>query len=235
MTHTTGLACDDNDEESPGSEDKMQSQSEQPDWWKYTLDLPVVHEPGTRYAYCSGAMNLMGAALTTATKTWIPELFERTVAAPLEFGPHYWNLIANGEGYLGGGAYLRPRDLLKVGQTYLDGGVWHGKRIVDAEWVAQSTAPRIDINPATTGVDPKQFGNYYVEAQDGFAWHLTSMKVGDRTYRGYQASGNGGQLLIVVPELQLTVVFTGANYGMGGIWGKWTGEVVPQEIIPAIR
>lgn len=235
MTHTTGLACDDNNEESPGLEDRMQAQTEQPDWWKYTLDLPMVQEPGVRYAYCSGTMNLMGAALTTATKTWLPELFERTVAAPLSFGPHYWNLIPTGEGYLGGGAYLRPRDLLKVGQVFLDDGVWQGKRIVDKAWVAQSTAPRMDINPATTGVDPKEFGEYYAEATDAYAWHLTVMKVGEKTYRGYQASGNGGQLLIVIPELDLTVVFNGANYGMGGIWGRWSGEIVPQEIIPAIR
>ena len=41
MTHTSGLACDDNDPVSPGNEDTMQTQSQQPDWWKYTLDLPM--------------------------------------------------------------------------------------------------------------------------------------------------------------------------------------------------
>src|SRR5207302_5181519 len=64
MTHTSGLACDDNDDASPGNESTMQSQTAQPDWWKYTLDLPMAHDPGTRYAYCSAGMNLMGAALT---------------------------------------------------------------------------------------------------------------------------------------------------------------------------
>ena len=92
----------------------MQTQTRQLDWWKYTLDLPLAHAPGSCYAYCSAGMNLVGAALTTATHTWLPEYFERAVARPLRFGPHYWNLMPTGEGYLGGGAYVRPRDLLKI-------------------------------------------------------------------------------------------------------------------------
>ena len=235
MTHTTGLACDDNDEASPGSEEKLQTQKEQPDWWKYTLDLPVVHDPGTRYAYCSAGMNLTGAALTSATGTWLPELFERNVARPLDFGPWYWNLMPNGEGYLGGGARLRPRDFLKVGQAYLDGGTWRGRRIVDSSWVKLSTSPQIEISPATTGIDPKEFPNFYVPSVDAYAWHLTDLQSGERTYRGYLAAGNGGQLLIVLPEVELAVVFTAGNYRQFGIWGRFTSEVVPREIIPAIR
>jgi len=235
LTHTSGLACDDNDPASPGNEGTMQMQTQQRDWWKYTLDLPMTHDPGTRYAYCSANINLAGAALTTATRTWLPELFERTVARPLQFGPHYWNLMPTGEGYLGGGAYLLPRDFLKVGQAYLDGGVWHGHRIVDKEWIATSTAPHTHISPATTGIDPKDFGNFYGEGDDGYAWHLSDLKSGDRTYHCYAASGNGGQLLIVVPDADLAVVFTAGNYGQGGIWSKFRDQIVPNDIIAAIR
>jgi CubicO group peptidase (beta-lactamase class C family) len=235
MTHTPGLACDDNDEASPGEENKMQAQTQQPNWWKYTLDLPMAHDPGSRYAYCSANMNLVGAALTAQTRTWLPELFDRTIARPLQFGPYYWNLMPTGEGYLGGGAFLRSRDLLKVGQTYLNGGVWNGRRIVDTSWVTTSTAPRVKISPATTGLSPEEFSNYYGEGEDGYAWHLGQLRIGDRTHRTYAATGNGGQILIVVPDFDLAVVFTGGNYGQGGIWTRWGGEIVPKEIIPAIR
>ena len=235
MTHTSGLACDDNDNASPGNEGTMQMQRTQPNWWKHTLDLPVAHDPGSRYAYCSAGMNLVGAVLTTATNTWLPGLFERTVARPLQFGPYYWNLMPTGEGYLGGGAFLRPRDLLKVGQAYLDGGVWHGQRLVDSSWVTRSTAPYVHISPATTGLSPNQFPEFYGEADDGYAWHLSQLRVGERTYREYAASGNGGQLLIVIPELDLTIVFTAGNYGQGGIWSRFRNQIVPQEIIPAIQ
>jgi CubicO group peptidase (beta-lactamase class C family) len=225
MTHTTGLACDDYNDDSPGNENRLEQVTT--DWYKYTLDLPMAHEPGHRYAYCSANMNLMGAALTTATRTWLPELFARTVARPLQFGVWHWNLMPNGHGYLGGGSWLRPRDLLKIGQAYLDGGIWKGRRIVDSAWIAISTASRIKITPATTGLSEDDFGNSYGGGEDGLAWHLG----GDQ----YFATGNGGQLLIVAPKQDMVVVFTGANYRQGWIWGRWGPEFVGKHFIPAIR
>jgi CubicO group peptidase (beta-lactamase class C family) len=223
MTHASGLACDDNDDASPGNEDRMQSQTQQPNWWKYTLDLSLLYDPGTHYAYCSAGMNLVGAALTTSTQTWLPQWFDSTVARPLQFGTYYWNLMPTGEGYMGGGAFVRPRDLLKLGQAYLDGGEWNGRRIVDASWVALSTAPHSPPTDATSGTF------------DGYAWHLGTLHVGDRSYREYNAGGNGGQLLIVIPDLDMTIVFTAGNYGQYGVWGKFLTQIVPQEIIPAVR
>lgn len=240
MTHSAGLACDDNDDASPGNEGTLWTQRAQPDLWKYTLDLPMRHDPGTRYAYCSANINLVGGALTAATATWLPELFERTIARPLQFGRYHWNLDRRGEGYLGGGAYVRPRDLLKLGQVYLDGGAWRGRRIVDAAWVARSTAPIIEISPATTGLTADAFQDAYLTSpdgpsRDGYAWHVVGVRSGDRTYREYGASGNGGQLLLVIPDLALVVVVTGGNYNQGGIWNRWRHDLVGAELIPAIR
>jgi len=235
MTHSAGLACNDYDDASPGNENTMQSQREQPDWWKYTLDLPMAHDPGKRYAYCSANINLTGGALTTATQTWLPEYFAWKVAGPLKFGPWHWNLTPNDEGYLGGGAFLRPRDLLKVGQAYLDGGVWKGHRIVSAAWVKASTAPRMKINPASTGLSGEEFDNAYFEGEDAFAWHLNGLRSGERRYTVYAATGNGGQLLIVAPELHLAAVFTGGNYLQGGIWSRWPDQLIGEYIVPSIQ
>lgn len=100
---------------------------------------------------------------------------------------------------------------------------------------ALSTAPQQDVSPATTGLSVEQFSNVYGLAQDGYAWHLNNLKVGGRTYRDYEATGNGGQLLIVVPEADLVVVMTAGNFGQGGVWTRWRDEIVAQQIIPAIR
>lgn len=235
MTHSSGLACNDNDEASPGNEDRMSSQTAQPDYWKYALDLPQAFDPGSRYAYCSANSNLVGGALTQATRTWLPEYFERTVARPLQFGRWHWNLMPNGEGYLGGGAFLRPRDLLKVGQAWLNGGTWNGRRIATAAWVAEATRPRMEISPATTGYSEEEFGNYYGGGRDALTWHPGTLNVGGRTIATYAATGNGGQVLLVVPEHELAVVFTGGNYRQGGVWGRWGQQIVGDRIIPAIR
>jgi CubicO group peptidase (beta-lactamase class C family) len=235
MTHTSGLACDDNDDDSPGNEQTMQGQKAQPNWWKYTLDLAQLHDPGTRYAYCSANMNLVGAALTTAGHMWLPAMFERDVAEPLQFGRWYWNLMPTGEGYLGGGVYLLPRDFLKIGQVYLNGGVWNGHRIIDADWARSSPLPRVEITPKTTGMTDDEFSNAYIPGADGLAWHQVTVTSGGRTYKGYSAGGNGGQLLLVFPEFDLAAVVTGGNYGQGGVWLRWSQKIIGDAVIPAIR
>ncbi len=234
MTHTTGLACDDNAESpSPGGEDVMQTQRAQPDWWKFTLDLPIVHEPGERYAYCSGGISLTGAALTMATGEWLPALFDRTVAKPLQFGSYYWNVMPTGEGYVGGGTFVRTRDFLKVGQAYLDGGVWNGRRIVTEAWVKDSLAPHVQISPETTGVSGDTFAMSYYLTPEGYAWHHIPVKSGDKTYPAYHGNGNGGQLLMIVPQFDLAVMFTAGNYRQG-LWNRERDDITGEMIIPAL-
>lgn len=218
LTHTSGLACDDSDPGSPGNEGTMQGQTEQVDWYKFTLDLPMAHDPGTAYAYCSAGMNLVGGALRAVSGLWLPELFDRWIARPLGIRDYQMNLTPTGDGYLGGGVQMRPRDLLKFGQLFLNGGLWHGQRIVSAAWVKQSTTSQVKASPDTG---------------DGLAWHLHSLQAGSRAYREYEANGNGGQFLIVVPELDLAVVFTAGNYNSYGVWRKFRDELVPEIMIPA--
>lgn len=235
MTHTTGLACDDNaDSPAPGGEDVMQTQRAQPNWWKFTLDLPILHEPGERYAYCSGGISLTGGALTYATGEWLPALFDRTVAKPLQFGRYYWNVMPTGEGYLGGGAFIRTRDFLKIGQAYLDGGVWNGRRFVTEDWVRDSIAPHAHISPETTGKSGNAFTDAYYDMDEGYAWHHINVKSGDKTYPAYHGNGNGGQLLLVVPQFDLAVMFTAGNYRQG-LWNRERDEIAGEMIIPALN
>jgi CubicO group peptidase (beta-lactamase class C family) len=234
LTHSSGLACDDVSGTSPGDEVKVQSDLTHPDWAKVTLDLPMEYQPGAHYAYCSMNINLAGAMLSQFTGEWLPELFDRRVARPLQFGPYHWNLMGNDEGYLGGGAWIRTRDFLKIGQTYLDGGVWNGHRLVSAAWVKDSWAPHAHISPATTGVPKEEFGNFYFETDEGWAWHMVNVRSGDKLYPAIHSNGNGGQLLLVMPQFDLTVMFTGGNYGQG-LWNYERDKIVGDIIIPAIE
>ena len=64
---------------------------------------------------------------------------------------------------------------------------------------------------------------------------MSPVTVSGRTVPGYAASGNGGQVLLVIPEYELAVVFTGGNYRQGGVWGRWAQQIVGDQILPAIR
>ena len=130
---------------------------------------------------------------------------------------------------------MRPRDILKIGAVFAADGTWNGKQILDPAWVAESTAAVIDITAETTGMTPEQFGNSSFGGAAAYEWRIDEVRAGDRTFGSYEATGNGGQILLVVPELDLTVLFMGGNYRYGSIWGRWRQEIVGGHIVPAMR
>lgn len=233
LTHTSGLDAIE-DEQSKGSESKLWQQSE--NYWLYTAKLDVLHPPGQRYAYASASANMVGAALRQATAKPVRTLFHEMIAEPMNFAPYHWNLTPQGNSYLGGGVYMRPRDLLKLGALYAANGKWHDKQIVPEQWVALSTTAKIDISPETTGLNAEAFSNNYGNgAKQAYIWLLNPIAVNDRVYDSYSATGNGGQMIVVVPELDLAVGFTGGNYRMGGIWSRWRQQIIGDYLIPAIQ
>jgi CubicO group peptidase (beta-lactamase class C family) len=103
---------------------------------------------------------------------------------PFERAGFGWATVAQAINIGAGGLRLRPADMLKFGQLYLDHGKWHGKQLAPEEWVAASVAP----SPASS--------------QYGLMWWLEMTPSGGSAYA---ASGFGGQLIIVVPEHRLVI------------------------------
>jgi len=219
MTMTSGFDCDDNDPESPGNEDVMQSQRDEPDWYRYTLNLPMKRPPGAAAVYCSANSNLLGYVLGHATGRWLPDVFRDRFARPLQIHRYAMNLTPTGEAYMGGGIYWLPRDFLKLGQLYLDEGVWKGRRILDAGWVEEATRPREHLN----------------EQGYGYSWWVISYPFRDRTVRAFYAGGNGGQMVIVVPELDLAVLVMAGNYSHFASLLKFRDEYVGGYVLRAVN
>ncbi len=225
MSMDSGLACDDDDDNSPGNEDTMEGQTAQPDWYKFTLDLPVQDAPGDRKAvYCSAAINLVGGVVRNTTHRSLLDLFQQYYAGPLDIRDYHVNLMPSTDDmYLAGGIQLRPRDFLKLGQLYLDHGVWNGHRVLSAKWTEVSTQEH-SVFPAT---------DYTPASGYGYTWHLAQVQVGGKNYAEYSAGGNGGQLVIVVPELDLVAEFTGGNYNSFPVWRTFGEQLLPQYILAA--
>ena len=140
-------------------------------------------------------------------------------AAPLDIHHYHLNLGPHNTAYMGGGIQMRPRDFMKLGQLFLAGGRWKGRQIISKEWADRSTRPHSSI---------------YAKNDYGYAWWIKQYHLGDKTYRAFRAAGNGGQDLTVIPDLDLVVLFTGGNYNQGPIWWKWSDELLPQYILPAV-
>ncbi len=225
MDMTSGLACDDHDPSSAGNEDNMQMQTTQNDWYKFALDLPMAGNPGGEQAvYCSSDINLVGGIVKNATGDWLPEFFDQYLARPLQITSYHMNLMPTGEAYMGGGLYMRARDQLKLGQLYLSGGVWNGNRILSEAWVKDSVARHSGFPP----VMPSDTDHGY-----GYAWHTRPLKVGGREFRDYYAAGNGGQYVLVLPDLDMVVGIAGGDYSERDKFFPWESQLVPQYIIPA--
>jgi CubicO group peptidase (beta-lactamase class C family) len=217
LTMSPGLACDDNDSDSPGAEWRMQSQTAQPDWLRYTLELPILHEPGEVVTYCSASSNLAGGVLSRAAGSWLPTMYQTYFAEPLEVGVYHMNLMPSGDAYGGGGLHITARDFLKMGQLFLDDGQWNGRRLLGEEWVRDAVTPA-----------HRMFEQGY-----GYAWWITEFPYQHRTVTAFYAGGNGGQYVMGIPELDLAIVFFGGNYNQATTH-LIKKEHVPNYILPSV-
>jgi len=218
LMQNSGLDCDDSDENSPGNEDKMQEQTAQPDWYAYTLALKNVRPPGEKSVYCSCQPNLAGGVLQREKREWLPDLFEQLVAAPMQMHNYAMFLAPTRDAYMGGGLRLTSRDFLKLAQMMMDGGRWNGKQIVSAEWAKKSTSPLTAMG----------------KSKYGYLWWLADYPYNGRSVRAFYAAGNGGQISLAIPELDLTIVFNGGNYSDAALFIPQR-DYVPQDILPAVK
>ncbi|HYL27358.1 MAG TPA: serine hydrolase, partial [Candidatus Nitrosotalea sp.] len=218
MTMSSGLACDDGDDNSPGNEDTMQNQTAQPDWYRYTLDLPMAYDPGSRAVYCTAGINLLGAIVARAIDEPLTQYFYDRFGAPLQFGRYaMWLMPPPAEAaYMGGGDYFTPRDFMKFGQLFLNGGSWNGRPIVNETWLRDSVMQRSVMYQDAAGE-----GDRY-----GYGWHLATLTVDGHRYDVIDAGGNGGQIMAVVPKLDLVVMIAAGNYNQYPVWRSFLAEFV---------
>jgi CubicO group peptidase (beta-lactamase class C family) len=218
LTQASGFYCDDGDPNAPGSEDRMQNQTAEPDWYRYTLSVPMATSPGEKAVYCSANSNLLGGVLARATGLPLENLVGHLFAEPLEIKRYYLNLQPTGQPYMGGGIRWLPRDFMKLGQLYLDHGIWKRRRVVSADWVERASSPLVHIG----------------ERGYGYQWWVQDYPYRDGAVRVFYAGGNGGQVVAVVPRLDLVVAFYGGNYS-DAILYKSQNVLFPQYILEAVE
>jgi CubicO group peptidase (beta-lactamase class C family) len=218
LTMSSGLDCDDSNERSLGNEDVMQEQTREPNWYRYTMALPMVRSPGERAVYGSANPNLLGGVLGRASGRWLPDLFRDLVAEPLGIDRYAMNLTPTGDAYMGGGVRFRPRDFMKLGQLMLDGGLWHGRAIVTPQWCRRAASPLYEMR-----------GMHY-----GYLWWIVEYPYKGRTIRAFFAGGNGGQLVLGIPDLDLLIAFYGGSYS-DRVSLRPQQEYVPKYILPAVQ
>lgn len=217
LSMSSGIDCDDGDDKSPGNESAIIDQSDEPDYYRLILRLGTIREPGEKAVYCSINPHLAGGVLKNASRESLPDLFSELVARPLGIDGYYLPLTPTRDVYMGGGVRLTARSFAKFGQMYLDSGVWKGKRILDASYVKKAGAPRYAMS-----------GIHY-----GLGWWVIDYPYRGETIQGYFAGGNGGQIVLVIPKLDMVVTIFGANYQSAETFVAQR-QYVPRFILPAV-
>jgi CubicO group peptidase (beta-lactamase class C family) len=203
----------------------------------------LTSEPGTIYEYSSRSAHLVTAVLAEALRK-IDGDHPRTVLDyareklfdPLEIDSHPayekrgslptppsfdtvgFGWATDAAGLHSGCCMLRLRaaDMVKIGELYVEDGVWQGKRILPAGWVEMSTTPS-SLNP-----------------EYGLMWVRTTTINQTTAHTTYIARGFDGQLITVVPGLRLVVAVGSVATEEYSIPGSDVLFLLTDVIVPAL-
>lgn len=189
------------------------------DWIGHALGQPFVAEPGERMLYSTGSYHLLGAALARAADRSLLGLAREWLGDPLDIEIPPWTRDPQGF-YMGGNdMQLSPTALVRFGEMWRRGGIWNGDRVLSRDWIEAAWTPRTR-SPFS--------GDAY-----GYGWFLDRV----RGHRLAYARGYGGQMVYVVPSLDLTVVVTSDPTRPARTQG-YAGQLksmLAEEIIPALE
>ncbi|MES2950012.1 MAG: serine hydrolase [Pseudomonadota bacterium] len=159
-----------------------------------------IAEPGVTHKYDSSNTAVLGLVLARATGQSLSDYASEKLWQPM--GAEHsalWSLdAANGIERAYCCLYATARDYARLGQLYLNGGVWKGQQLVPSAYVAQAvSAARLKD---ATGVPTERYGYSW--------WRMTH-----RGHAAYYAWGYQGQYIAVIPDKKIVMVRLGDGGG----------------------
>lgn len=201
LTHTTGLSWE---ESGPKWVEWIFSK----DWVASALARGQIKKPGKQFKYSSGNSHFLTSLVYYSTKEFPGEFSKRNLFDPLGIPfdtltrslvysswneylkplSQTWRRDPKGIETASFALYLTARDMAKFGFLYLNRGRWDNKTIISENWVKTSTRDHRT--------------NIYGRYSYGYQWFITKVD----GYPSFLASGFGGQIIGIVPSLDLVVV-----------------------------
>ena len=163
-----------------------------PNWVRHALAKPLVAAPGTQMIYSTGNTHILSAILTRATgkSTW--QFAQEALAKPLGFFLAQWARDPQGVYFGGNDMLMTPRQMLTFGEMYRNGGLLNGRQILSKDFIDDTFEAR-----GRSRISGREYG---------YGWWMREMD----GRQAYYAWGFGGQYIVLVPSLELTVVSTSA-------------------------
>lgn len=185
-------------------------------WVQNALARPFDAEPGGRMQYSTGSTHLLSAILTREAGRPTDELANDWLA-PAGIRVVSWLRDPQGIPLGGNQLSMTPASLLAFGELYRRGGrAADGTQVVPADWIDASWQ--------------RYTRSRYTGDGYGYGWFLRDFD----GYAGYYGWGYGGQMVYVLPELELTIAITSnpnTPAGRSGYRGQ-LHRLVEREIVP---
>jgi len=190
LTMRSGLDCLENQESNCNSSNLNKSTN----WAEFTLGQEMTTQPGSYFSYFSGLPLVMHRIIENQTGLSFTEFIDKNLFVPLGIVNYKFDGSPSGEAL---GAHMLPRDMAKFGQLYLNKGQWMGQQIISSQWITESTQASVED------------GQWLEQFKYGYWWWLFDGKKANRAFSFVGARGAKGQWIILFPERELLIVFTG--------------------------
>jgi CubicO group peptidase (beta-lactamase class C family) len=204
----SGFDC----EEWNGAKDCEDDMENTQDWIKFCLDLPLKNKPGTQWDYTSINAMLLGGIIAHASHMTVSDFADRYLFKPLGIVNYRWTKDPLGHETTAGSFYISPLDMNKIGQLVLNDGVFNNNRVVSEKWVRKMTERLTKIENFSNVRISRNKAAIPQPTYYGYAWYNEEIKTAEFKHNVIFASGNGGQYMMVIRDLDLVVTFTGNSY-----------------------
>jgi len=187
-------------------------------WIRYALERPLVDEPGIGRIYSTGNTHLLSVIITRATGMNTLEFGNRYLFRPMDIRILGWDRDPQGY-YLGGNNMaMIPRDMVKIGRLMMDMGAYNNQQLVSGDWIVQS------VEPVTGRTGMNNYGYLWFRRMSG-GYHMI------------YAFGNGGQYIMIIPELEAVITVTTRNNSSESTrnYRRHLFSSIDREIIPFIE
>lgn len=225
----SGLDC----EEFNDTKDCEEEMSSSKDWVQFSLNIKMKNKPGEQWAYTSADPMIISGIIKKAAGMSVMDFAKKYLFDPLGISKYKWTVDPSGNAMTAGSFYILPRDMMKIGQLVRNNGTWKGNQIISKKWIAQSTLCDIAIPDFSFMKSSRSRIGFPQQAYYGFYWYRELLKTPTVNEELLFASGNGGQYIFIIKDLNLTVVFTQGNYQ--SFKAKQAFEILAKYIIPVYR
>jgi CubicO group peptidase (beta-lactamase class C family) len=189
-------------------------------WAKVFLSLPVEHLPGTHFLYNTGATYMQSAIVQKTTGQNVLEYLKPRLFEPLGIEGMDWEMDPKGIATGGYGLRVRTEDIAKFGQLYLQKGMWDGKQLIPASWVAQATSAQVDNAPKNPSRPNTE--NDWAQGYGFQFWRCT--------HNAVRGDGAFGQFCMIMPEQDMVVAITAESFDL-----QASMKLVWEHLIPAVQ